>query len=188
MQRLETLDSDFKKHHLALVDLLDAGDEEVLQKEQDVLDEHDDVIALLATRVQRLITLATALLSPKGSSPREIASRRLRRLKRDLSSISCPTESVCDHPPDVCRLRHTEEQLSDLKSELRDISRGIIDLDLDDEDELTVLESSLKKEIFDKSLQVKGLLSSATSVLQPQNCSRWTLRRNYSAPYSALVW
>ena len=43
-QRLETLDSDFKLHHYALID-----DTETMLKEQDILDGHDDEMATLST-------------------------------------------------------------------------------------------------------------------------------------------
>ena len=42
-QKLDTLDSEFKVHHFALVDVID-GDEFLL-KEQETLNEHDDEIA-----------------------------------------------------------------------------------------------------------------------------------------------
>ena len=38
--RLDALNTGFKVHHLAIVDLI--NDEEALQEEQDALDEHDD--------------------------------------------------------------------------------------------------------------------------------------------------
>ena len=41
--KLESLDSEFKVHHYAVVDILDK--DENLAKEQEVLDEHDDTIA-----------------------------------------------------------------------------------------------------------------------------------------------
>ena len=42
--KLDTLDSDFKAHHLAVIDAI-AGDEEGLTKEQEILDAHDDEVA-----------------------------------------------------------------------------------------------------------------------------------------------
>lgn len=41
--RLEDLDAEFKLHHLALVDLIENDDE--LEREQRVLDEHEDLVA-----------------------------------------------------------------------------------------------------------------------------------------------
>ena len=48
-QRLESLDSNFKLHHYAFVDLID--DTKTMLKEQDILDGHDDEMATLSTLV-----------------------------------------------------------------------------------------------------------------------------------------
>ena len=50
-KRLEELDLEFKEHHGVLIDLIGDGDEDVLQKEQEALDEHDDEVSLLTVRV-----------------------------------------------------------------------------------------------------------------------------------------
>ena len=55
-QRLESLDSDFKLHHYTLID-----DAETMLKEQDILDGHDDEMATLSTRIERLIAVCAPL-------------------------------------------------------------------------------------------------------------------------------
>ena len=45
------LDSDFKIHHLAVIDALTEGDEDGLAKEQEILDAHDDEVASLTSRI-----------------------------------------------------------------------------------------------------------------------------------------
>ena len=47
--KLDSLNADFRRHHRDIVDLID--DEDSLCKEQEVLDEHDAVIAELAVRI-----------------------------------------------------------------------------------------------------------------------------------------
>ena len=56
-QKVKELDSEFKTYHYGLIDLVD--DDETLRKEQTVLDEHDDAISLLATRIEHLISACT---------------------------------------------------------------------------------------------------------------------------------
>lgn len=51
LKRLESLDSEFKTQHLAVVDSLEEGS----QREQDILDQHDDEVLDLSTRLERLI-------------------------------------------------------------------------------------------------------------------------------------
>ena len=53
-RKLELLELEFKVHHHALVDILD--DEEDLQTEQDLLDQYDEEMPVLASRIQHLIT------------------------------------------------------------------------------------------------------------------------------------
>ena len=54
-QKIESLDSEFRAHHFALIDVVPDEDEETLSKEQETLDKHDDDVAELAVRVERLI-------------------------------------------------------------------------------------------------------------------------------------
>ena len=51
--KLDALDVEFRSHHHSIIDLI--NDEESLRKEQEALDEHDDLIAELSVRVSQLI-------------------------------------------------------------------------------------------------------------------------------------
>ena len=53
LNKLETLDADFKKCHSALIDLIE--DERLLEQEQKALDEHDDEVAALTVAFQQLV-------------------------------------------------------------------------------------------------------------------------------------
>lgn len=149
-KKLETLDSEFKVHHYALVD----GDE-ALSKEQEVLDEHDDDVANLASRIKLLIT---ACSSSQESSSRRLASRRLTHLAKNLSSIRDEISPLSTDTDDICLLRQYQEQLQDFKKELGDIHKDLLSLDLDDGDETCKLQRQLDKEIFECSLSIRKLL------------------------------
>jgi hypothetical protein len=73
-----------RSHHHALIDLTD--DEDVLAKEQEALDSHDDLVAELTVRVKEVI-------ASSNESSRRIASRKLVHLQKSLVSI---TSIVCD--------------------------------------------------------------------------------------------
>lgn len=64
---------------------------------------------------------------------------------------------------DVCLIRQQEEQLLELKTELADVSRSLLSLDLDDRDELVELQSALRNKIFNHSLKLKRMLSAIKS-------------------------
>ena len=82
-QKLESLDSDFKLHHYALIDLID--DTESMLKEQNILDGHDDKMAILSTHIKRLIVVCD---SSSELGPRKTASQRLVRLERNLFTVN----------------------------------------------------------------------------------------------------
>ena len=156
-KKLDTLDSEFKVHHYALIDLID--DDESLGKEQAALDEHDDDVAALAARINLLITACSS--SPESSS-RKLVSRRLTHLGKKLSSIRGGVGKLTAGPDDVCLLRQYKEQAQDFKKELGDIHIDLLSLDLADTDELCELQEQLNKDLFDCSLQIKKLLLPST--------------------------
>ncbi len=87
-QRLENLESEFRTHHYALVDLND--DEKDMRKEQDIL-EHDDEMVTLATHVKQLMAACT---SSPDSSLRKVAARRLSRLEKSVTSVRDAVHSM----------------------------------------------------------------------------------------------
>ena len=150
-QKLDSLNADFRIHHHAIVDVVD--DKETLEREQTILDEHDDVIAELAERIEQLVSLCASI---SDSLPHRIASRRLSHLQNKLSSVS---ESITSSngTVDTCLLNQYEEQLSAIKRELVDICNGLL-LHLDETDELCTMQATLEGEVFDCSLRIKKLL------------------------------
>ena len=156
-RKLDSLDADFRTHHHAVVDVVD--DEETLEREQTTLDEHDDVVAELAARIEQLVSLC---VSTSDSSPCRIASRRLSHLQKKLLSVS---ESITssDRTVDTCLLNQYEEQLGDIKRELADIRNGPL-LHIDETDELCTMQATLESEVFDCSLQIKKLLHRSSNV------------------------
>ena len=82
-QLMEKLGSVFKTHHYELVDVIQGN--EALQKEKDILNELDDGLAILAAHVQQLIIDCAYLFL---SNPHKIASKKLLRIQRCLSSVN----------------------------------------------------------------------------------------------------
>ena len=136
-RKLDALHLEFQTHHHAIVDFID--DEEALQKERSTLDKHDDCVAELAACIQQLINVCT---SSSDSSPRKIASRRLSRLQKNLSSISTEIATLSRRPDDSCLLVQYEDQLSDCK-EFTDVRNNLLLHDLEESDGLSTLLGSL---------------------------------------------
>ena len=53
-ERFISLDSNFKKHHFHITELVDEEDEETLKQEQAILDDHDDRMNEIMDRVTQL--------------------------------------------------------------------------------------------------------------------------------------
>ena len=162
--RLETLNSEYKVHHLALIDLIE--DEAILQREQENLDNHDDIVSDLSVRIQMLINSCTT--ATMGLDIRKTSSRRLKHLEKNLSTVHDKIEELSDGPEDVCHLKQHEEQLADYKKELADLQTQLLFLNISDEDELVVEHSVLQDVLFDCSLKIKELLL-GTSTLSPSS-------------------
>ena len=101
-----------QEHHYGLIDTIDG--EEALRREQDTLDEHDDTVSGLSLRIQQLIT---ACASSSPSSPHQIASKRLTRMKK--GSINSAIEKLGTDADSVCLLHQHQEQLADLDRRLQ---------------------------------------------------------------------
>ena len=158
-QKLADLDSEFRAHHHALIDLMD--DDDSLAKEQDVLDSHDDLVAELGVRVKQVI----AASSPSTvDSSRRITSRKLAHLQKSLSAILSIVGDKTAAISDTCVLRQYEEKANDINKDLVKTRDDLHHMELDEGNELFALQDSLEKQVFDCSVCIKKLLSSASGM------------------------
>ena len=112
-QKLDALDAEFRSHHQGIVDLIDSEDS--LTGEQNTLDEHDDFIADLSVRVNQLLTACSA----SDATARRLASRRLAHVGKSLSDVTSVIRTLTGDAGEAHVLRQYEEQLIDLRKELR---------------------------------------------------------------------
>ena len=123
--KLESLDSEFKDHHFAIVDAI-AEDEHVdenLAKEQDVLDQHDAIIADLTIRLESLILTCSSM---EDSAAHKVASRTLANLRERLLHISSDLSKLSGAPEDTDVLEQYREQVTEHKKELSDTRQHIL--------------------------------------------------------------
>lgn len=161
--KLETLDKDYKSLHFDVVDLIDDEEMEELEKEQEVLDKHDDDVASIALRLQQLISKSGSPADTIGV--RKSSSRKLSRLERSLNSTEEALSAMGEGEghSNIPLLEQYREQLIDYKREIAAVYEDFTALDLEDEDELILLHARLEKIQFGCSLRVKRLLSSHDS-------------------------
>ena len=98
LAKLKEHDADFKRNHLALIDLVD-DDEATLTDEQVALDDHDDLVATLTVRIMALAD-ATTHTFPREVSARELLVRWCKRLESRLSETAAALTSLSHK--DVC--------------------------------------------------------------------------------------
>ena len=164
LQRMETLNSEFKEHHYGVIELLES--EEDLSREQTVLDEFDDDVAHMSVVVERLLSSCSVTTTHEG---KRLASRKLDRLKRRLEAV---TEAIAATDVDVYLLRQHEADLSDYKKELYHVNQELLALDLNEEDELSVSHTNLEKLVFDASLNIRKILDAPSDREAPPTESK----------------
>ena len=132
-------------------------DEDVdgLAKEQGILDEHDDEIAALASRIQELLTTCS---SASEVGVRNVLVRRLSQFRARLSAADATIGTLSDDPKEVHLVYLYQEQLADYKKELGDIRHEVNSCAPEESGEMETDVSTLDKQIFDLSLVIKRLL------------------------------
>jgi hypothetical protein len=159
LSKLKTCDTDFKDLHMSVVDLVDEGD---VTTEQATLDSHDDTIASMTLRFQKLI----ATLKPppdRGIESRKLLERRLKRIQDCLSAVNDAVGALTGDAKDVHRLRLHEEQLGDNKKDLSAVKVELMSLDPAEADELVTKQTELERLLFDCSLKLRELLARAAT-------------------------
>ena len=138
--KIASINSEFREHHSALVDMLD--DDGELDKQQRVIDNHDDQVTNISARVECLINCLSALPPTRLSmDQRNVSLRFLHQVDKGLSKVD---EVLSAKPSDMCAVKQLEEEIADLKSDVRSASRDLALLDLDEYDDLLKLEKALK--------------------------------------------
>ncbi len=153
LQKLEALDCEFKDIHYSLVELLEVEDD--LQREQTILDEHDDDMVQLSIGVEHLLSSCRASSLIADPNSKRMISRKLSRLQQKLESIN--VASVGDHVDRYLLQQHGVD-LVDYKRELGDIHQELLLLELEESDELITSHVSLEEAVFDTSIKIRRLL------------------------------
>ena len=153
--KLSSLDSEFKVHHYSVVDLI--VKEEELEEEQAEIDKHDDIVAELDVRIQKLLSVCS-LHSTDPSSPRNLQSRKLERVDTELKAVINAVDSMDTAVDNTCRLQLHQEKISDLKRDLTEIRDSLFAMGLDNTDKLMATLEKMEHGIFECSLHIKELL------------------------------
>ena len=156
-QQLNSLDSEFWKRHFAVIDLIDIDNDETLSREQELLDNHDDLVSSLFVRISLLQS--------------SMSTERQRR--KCLSELCCLQKNILSIHDNVTsstaesHLYQYAKTIRSYKAELRKLCLESYTLDVSDSDEIYSLESQLDEDVFDCCLKIRRLLPSANTSLAP---------------------
>ena len=116
-----------QRHRLGLV----KEDEEVLLKEQAMLDDHEDRVTDLMSRLLDL-EVEERKDTSTVANPSKPFKKRLGRLTVNYDPLMEKMVSLVSGPDfDLCLAQHLAEGIGELKSELLDITRGLSLLESD---------------------------------------------------------
>lgn len=151
-EKLDKLTSEFKNHHYNLLDAIQEGD---LAKEQETLDNHDEVLANLEIRIKKIIDFWN---QPDTNAAHKVVIRRLGHL------IRVPVMPMDEESVDTHLLEQHQEELLDHKHELADVRRSLLALDVGEDGEANVIMTEVEKALFDCSLKIKKTLPPVTTM------------------------
>ena len=87
--------------------------------------------------------------------PLKVTIEYLAHLREKLSGIRASVDVVTDIDDGMCMLRQYEEQITDLKKELKEIQTPLLVVDLETSHPLTGAQDAVERDIFECSLAIK---------------------------------
>ena len=93
LANLEELDAEYRAYHLAVVDLVEDG---ALEAEQAMLDEHDDCVINMTTRLQQLIVVPTGAAPTEETEAgrRQLLHKRLCHVEKNLQPVADAVKAI----------------------------------------------------------------------------------------------
>ena len=160
-RKLNSLDADFRKHHFAIIDLIEEENEEMLSREQEILDSHDDKLDSLFVRIKLLLSAISHSLYTERQ--RKSCLLKLSCLQKKILSIR---DAVVSSTTESCLHQHAKT-IRVYNDELRKVAYETCTLDLSDSDDIHSLQAQLEQEVFDCCLKIRRLLASTHTSLTP---------------------
>ena len=174
IKRLESLDTDFKLYHCNVIDVVEE-DEGILMEEQAKLDDHEDRVTNLMSRLLKLSVEEEKFQIPLPGKPE--ANKRVIKwlccIQKNMKSLNTEVESMSEEGEfDKYALQGDGMQVHSLKAELTDVTHEI--LSLEEGEALLEDRSTLKGSLFKLKIMIEQLLDNQSVGSQsiPQPCIR----------------
>ena len=156
IKRLVNLNADFKRYHCSIINLVEE-DKEVLLEEQAKLNDHEDKLTDLMSRLLDLGVEEEKVATPSVAWSSKPLQKRLGSLSCELQSVKKKTDSLTlGSGFNLSPAQHLAENINELKLELVDISHRLSLLECDDTT-LSELAMRIMESLSDLSLRLKRL-------------------------------
>lgn len=165
LTKLQSLDNDFRKVHMQVIDLIDETDNDSLGAEQLIMDSHDDAVANFTVKLESLIT--TTIVAPTASTTldRRPSTRKLARIRTGLNRICHALTS--DPPPVKSSLLQYQTELADYRRDITALYDELVKLDIGDDDAFFTNHTDLETLLSDVSHELRKCLVATTSETPP---------------------
>ena len=158
LTKLQTLDSDFRRIHFELINLIDEANTDALDTEQGIIDKLDDDVSSLTVRLEALIRPATPTAVPVAPPlDRRPLTRKLSCIETGLNRIN-EAIAITDPPIERFLLTQYQDEASDYKKDIATLHEELITKDILDDDELLITHLALERQLSAISHKIKSLL------------------------------
>ncbi len=153
-EKLKSLEQEFKNHRLSIIDRFE---EENLMKEQESLEENDDIVSGYSIRIQRLITAATPSTMPDTV---RMVTKQLALLHAKVESISETIRTLDDEEDLVYTLEEYRDQMIEIKVELTQLNTSLLTSEAAFEDAVMRDLTKTERTVFTCIIAIKKCLRS----------------------------
>ena len=160
MEQVKEDDKEFEERHLEVLNFIDEGDQDSLEGEESVSDEHGNRVMELLERLEQLETVEESVSFTTATDPSRNFLRRLQYLGKERDEIIASTRSLPSEPEALTRLRlqKCQEDISALNAQLSGLVGEILSSTGGDTSTLMDNVTSIKRDLSNQDFEVRRLL------------------------------
>ena len=153
-------DKEFEQWHLKVLDFMDEEDQDSLEAEESICDEHGNRVMELLERLEQLEVAEESVSSETASDPLQKLTRRLQYLGQEKDTIIASTRSLPSELESHTRLRlqKCQEDISALNAQLSGLVGEILSSMGGNTSALMDNVTSIKRDVSNQDFEVRRLL------------------------------
>ena len=160
MEQVKEDDKEFEERHLEVLNFIDEGDQDSLDAEESVSDEHGNRVMESLERLEQLETVEESVSFTTATDPSRNFLRRLQYLGKERDENIASTRSLPSEPEALTRLRlqNCQEDISALNAQLSGLVGEILSSTGGDTSALMDNVTSIKRDLSNQDFEVRRLL------------------------------